>query len=134
MLECYFLRPATVDRLRGSWLGEPLERYVSWLSEHGYAARNVFHRVPLVMQFGVFAKARGAQTIDDLPAQVDGFVEYWIDRRDRRRQVEPTRDALQKEIRGPIEQFLRVVLPDFKWVFTWLSSRPWPPAPRSSTT
>jgi integrase/recombinase XerD len=114
MLERYFLRPTTIDRLRGSWLGEPLERYVSWLSEHGYATRNVFHRVPLVMQFGTFAKARGAQTLADLPAHVDAFVEYWIDRRDRRRQVEPTREALRKEIRGPIEQFLRVVLPDFK--------------------
>ena len=114
MLERYFLRPTTLDRLRGSWLGEPLERYVSWLNEHGYAARNVFYRVPVIMQFGRYAKARAAQTLADLPAYVDGFVEYWIDRRDWRRQVKPTREGLRKEIRGPIEQFLRVVLPDFK--------------------
>ena len=114
MLERYFVRPTTVDRLRGSWLGEPLERYVSWLTEHGYAARNVFRRVPLVVQFGVFAQGLGAQTITDLPAQVDDFVEHWISRQDHRRHIEPTREALRKEIRGPIEQFLRVALPEFK--------------------
>src|SRR5262245_38523498 len=96
MLERYCLRPATLDRLRSSWLGEPLERYVSWLSEHGYAARNVFHCVPLVMQFGTFAKAHGAHRRSPtcLPTWTD-FVESWIDRRDRRRQVEPTRRAVQ---------------------------------------
>jgi site-specific recombinase XerD len=114
MLERYFVRPTTVDRLRGSWLGEPLERYVAWLAEHGYAARNVFRRVPLVIQFGAFAKARGSETITDLPAQVDAFVEHWIGRTDHRRHVVPTREQLRKETRGPIEQFLRVVLPEFK--------------------
>ena len=49
MLERYYVRPTTVDRLQGSWLGEPLEQYVSWLSDHGYAGRNVFHRVPRIM-------------------------------------------------------------------------------------
>lgn len=114
MLERYFVRPTTVDRLRDSWLGEPLERYVSWLSDHGYAARNVFHRIPRIVHFGEFAKARGSHTIADLPAHVDEFVEHWINRTDYRRHVRPTRDALRKEIRGPIEQFLRVVLPDFE--------------------
>jgi hypothetical protein len=89
MLERYFVRPTTVDRLRGSWLGEPLERYVSWLAGHGYAERNVFHRVPRIMQFGKFAKARSAQTVTDLPAHVDDFVESWINRRDYRRRIEP---------------------------------------------
>lgn len=114
MLERYFVRPTTVDRLRGSWLGEPLERYVSWLAEHGYAARNVGHRVPLILRFGDFAKARGAQTATDLPAHVDAFVEHWIIVKDHRRYVEPMRRELRKEIRGPIEQFLQVVLPGFK--------------------
>lgn len=52
MLERYFLRPTTVDRIRDSWLGEPIERYVTWLSERGYAARNVFCRVPILLHFG----------------------------------------------------------------------------------
>jgi hypothetical protein len=29
-LNRYFIRPTTVDRIRASWIGEPIERYVSW--------------------------------------------------------------------------------------------------------
>jgi integrase/recombinase XerD len=113
MLERYFVRPTTVDRIRGSWLGEPVERYVTWLAEHGYASRSVFYRVPVVLQFGAFAGARGAKSLTDLPDHVDVFVKHWIDKQDDRRHV-ATRHGLRKEIRGPIEQFLRVVIPGFR--------------------
>ena len=43
MLERYFIRPATVDRIRASWIGDAIERYVTWLSGNGYAPRNVFY-------------------------------------------------------------------------------------------
>jgi hypothetical protein len=33
MLEQYFVKPETVDRVRASWLGEAIERYVAWLTE-----------------------------------------------------------------------------------------------------
>ena len=33
MLEQYFSKPDTVDRIRDCWLGEPIERYVTWLSK-----------------------------------------------------------------------------------------------------
>lgn len=111
MLERYFVRPTTVDRIRGSWLGEPLDRYVTWLTEPGYAAKNVLHRVPVIRHVGEFARARGAHTIADVPAHIADFVEHWINRRDYRRQIQPTRETLRKEVRGPIEQFLQVVLP-----------------------
>ena len=39
MLERYFVKPDTLDRLRASWIGEPIAQYVTWLHEHGYAAR-----------------------------------------------------------------------------------------------
>ena len=29
MLEHYFVRPETVDRIRSSWLGEAIEKYVT---------------------------------------------------------------------------------------------------------
>ena len=29
MLEDYYLKPDTIDRIRASWLGEPIERYVA---------------------------------------------------------------------------------------------------------
>jgi hypothetical protein len=41
MLERYFVRPSTVDRIRATWLGESIERYVTWLAEQDYSARCV---------------------------------------------------------------------------------------------
>jgi integrase/recombinase XerD len=78
MFERYFVKPETIDRLRASWLGEPIERYVTWLHEHGYAARNVFRRVPLLRQFGEFAQAHGATRWEELPAYVEPFVTVWV--------------------------------------------------------
>jgi integrase/recombinase XerD len=114
MLERYFVRPTTVDRIRASWLGEPLERYVTWLTEHGYASANARHRVPILLQFGDFARARGALTVSDLPAHIGPFLEYWMARSTARRQVGKARPALAKETRGPIEQFVRLIVPGFQ--------------------
>ncbi len=52
MLNQYFIRPTTVDRIRASWIGDAIERYVAWLGEQKYAARNVFTRVPILLRFG----------------------------------------------------------------------------------
>jgi integrase/recombinase XerD len=32
MLEQYFVKPATIDRLRGSWIGAEIEAYVAWMA------------------------------------------------------------------------------------------------------
>jgi len=48
MLERYFVRPATIDRIRASWIAGAIERYVEWLTEHRYAPRNVCRRVSLL--------------------------------------------------------------------------------------
>ena len=37
MLEQYFVRPATIDRIRGSWIAAEIEAYVAWLVEQGYS-------------------------------------------------------------------------------------------------
>ena len=74
MLERYFVRPTTVDRIRATWLGEPIERYVTWLFDNDYAARNVSVRVPLLVAFGEFAWSHGATALDQLPEQVEAFV------------------------------------------------------------
>ena len=63
MLNRYFIRPTTVDRIRSSWIGESIERYVAWLAEQNYAARNVFFRVPVLVHFGEFARESGATKI-----------------------------------------------------------------------
>ena len=107
MLESYFVRPQTVDRIRASWIGPEIERYVGWLTESGYTARTVLHRVPLLVCFGEFACARGAGELGELAAHVDAFV---LERQRRTRR----RDArFVKDVRGPVEQMLRLVVPGY---------------------
>ena len=73
MLESYFVRPQTVDRIRESWIGPEIERYVVWLAEQGYSSRSVLRRVPLLVEFAEFGRARGAQVVGDLPVHVDAL-------------------------------------------------------------
>ena len=121
MLESYFVRPQTVDRIRGLWIGSEIERYVVWLAEHGYAARSVLRRVPLLVAFGEFAWLRGARVVGELPAHVDAFV---AERQRGARRRDATGPQLAKEIRGPVEQMLAVVVPGF--VSSGRSHRPDP--------
>lgn len=110
MLNRYFIRPITVDRIRASWIGDAIERYVVWLNERNYAARNVFIRVPILLRFGEFAQGAGAKTWEELPGHVESFVETWLGRQGRE-YSELQRQAAARGIRNPIQQLLRVVLP-----------------------
>ena len=114
MLETYFVKPQTVDRVRGSWIGAEIERYVGWLAERGYCPRVVFRRVPQVAAFGEFARLRGARTVEELPAHVDAFVRGRVGEHRGRGRREAANRRLAKEVRGPIEQMLEVVLPGFE--------------------
>ena len=60
MLERYFIKPSTVDRIRGSWIAAEIEAYVAWLADQGYSTKSIWRRVPIVFAFGEFARARGA--------------------------------------------------------------------------
>ncbi len=113
MIEHYFLKPKTCDRIRASWLGEPIQRYVAWLHEHGYAVRNVFRRVPMLMKFADYTKDHGAKAWADLPDQVEPFVKQLVDGRGVNCRDEKARQILFRGIRIPIQQMLRLVLPDF---------------------
>ena len=62
MIERYFVKPSTVDRIRGCWLAPEIERYVEWMASHGYAVRNFYRRVPILCQFAEFAKLHGVPT------------------------------------------------------------------------
>lgn len=111
MLEHYFLLPTTIDRIRRSWLAEPIERYVAWLTKRKFAESTVDRRVPLLMRFGEFSRRRGARHVRDLPGHVDAFV-----RQQLRRRLCPCRSAHAKrvfvsDLRRPIEQMFRIVLP-----------------------
>lgn len=113
MLENYYLKPTTIDRIRANWLAEPIERYVTWLHDRGYAARNVFHRVPFLLRFGAYAQSKGAKAWPDLPQHVQGFVDDWMRGRHEHHRTERARKCVVNEVRGPIEQMLRLLLPDF---------------------
>src|SRR2546426_11118774 len=113
MFERYFVKPETIDRLRASWLGEPIERYVTWLHEHGYSARNVFRRVPLLRQFGEFAQAHGATRWEELPAYVEPFVAVWVQQHGHPCPTEAARRHIASDARNPIQQLLQLMLPAY---------------------
>lgn len=113
MLERYFARPQTVDRIHASWLGPAIEQCAIWLIARGHAAKNLARYVPIQMHFAAFAQARGATRYEDLPAHVDSFVSDWIARPDHRRAPGAPRPRLTQEIRWPIEQMLRLVVPGY---------------------
>ena len=114
MLEKYFLRLATVDRIRASWVGPVIEKYVAWLDENRYAARVVFARVPTVVHFGNFAQGRGAKSWEELPHHVDAFVKQGLTFMKRKRTTKSSMQRLRGDLRLPVEQMLRLVLPGYK--------------------
>jgi hypothetical protein len=60
MLEQYFVKPETIDRIRASWIGAEIEGYLGWLVERGYGTKSIWRRVPIAFAFGEFARERGA--------------------------------------------------------------------------
>jgi site-specific recombinase XerD len=74
----------------------------------------VLRRVPLLAAFGEFARRRGAGAVTDLPAHVDGFVTERVAAHRGARAGDRTGRQVAKEVRGPIEQMLAVVVPGFE--------------------
>jgi integrase/recombinase XerD len=114
MLETYFAKPETVERIRASWIGSEVERYVGWMADEGYDVRSIWRRVPRAVAFGEFARQRGARDVADLPAHVDAYVAERVSRHRGHRKNGTTAQQVAKEVRGPIEQMLRIVVPGFK--------------------
>ena len=113
MLESYYVRPQAVDRIRASWIGSEIECYVGWLAEQSYSRASVRRRVPVLFAFGEFACAGGARSVGDLPAHVEAFV---AERMPADRAAELGAVAARgrvKNVRGPIEQMLCLVVPGF---------------------
>jgi site-specific recombinase XerD len=114
MLERFFLRPDTLDRIRSSWIGGAIEQYVTWLTDRKYAARTVCRRVPILMRFGEYARERGARNWDELPQFVGDFVDSWLAVHSGPQHTQPARNAIVKGVRTPVEQMLRLVVRDFR--------------------
>ncbi len=111
MFEKYFVKPATIDRLRASWIGPEIERYVGWLAGRGYGTKSIWRRVPIVAAFGEFARERGARVLGDLPAHVEAFVAERVRSHGARTGSDR---PMAKEVRGPVEQMLSVVVAGFE--------------------
>lgn len=113
MLEKYYIKLQTIDRIRAHWLGEPIERYVTWLHDRRYGPRNVFRRVPLLLHFGTYAQSKGAKNWTELPQHIPGFVQDWVCSHGGNCRTELSRKKVRNEARGPVEQLVRLLVPDF---------------------
>ena len=78
MLDHYYVRPKTADRIRGLWLGPAIDRYAAWMAERGAAKATVTRNLQALIHFDQFARTRGAMTWADLPALVEPFVDQWM--------------------------------------------------------
>ena len=112
MLERYFIRPVTLDRIRACWIGDAIERYVTWLAENGYAPRNVFSRVPVLVRFGEFAHTSGASGWDELPAHVEPFVEDWLKQHSGAGWTQSKARVSARPVRNAIRQLLYLIIPN----------------------
>lgn len=113
MLEQYYVRPVTVDRIRTSWIAPAIEQYVGWLTEHQYTHSSVSRRIPLLMAFGEFAKTHGATEVAHLPDHVEPFVQAWLSQHAKGRRSAKARKKIGDCTRNPIRQMLRLALPGY---------------------
>jgi integrase/recombinase XerD len=110
MLERYFVKPDTIDRIRASWIWELVEQYVKWLTENHYSARTILRRVPILMSFGKYAWGRGANTWERLPDYVDPFAEMCFRQRGHNRKSERAHKQITDEIKNPIQGMLDFII------------------------
>jgi integrase/recombinase XerD len=109
MLERFFLRPQTVDRIMGCWLGTQIERYVTVLCEQGYSARTIFRRIPILVEFADFTEARGAGQIELAADLVEEFVTDWVSAR-RSDHPANARRRDRNLARGTVRQFFSLAV------------------------
>jgi len=112
MLEQYFFKPDTVDQIRGSWLGEGIERYVASRSNQGYTSAHIRSTVPVLRRFARFVWNRGGRAFEELPDHIEPFVTEWVAERMAGRRADRLRQ-LGNEIRGPVEQLVALLVPSF---------------------
>jgi integrase/recombinase XerD len=110
MLERYFVRPGTVDRIRANVAGAYIEHYVERKQAQGYAARNFFRHVPILCQFGDFASRHGATDGWTALEHVEPFVQHWQSVHGRSCKSDRARAKLARETRNAVRQMLELAL------------------------
>jgi integrase/recombinase XerD len=123
MLEHYYVRPTTVDRIRSLWLGPAISRYAEWLTEQQVKRASVLFRLRTAIQFDRFVTARRVRSFEDLPRQIEPFVEEWR----RTRGGKPCSPSHARWLavgpRSCLEQMLRLAVPGFVGT---VRRQPWP--------
>lgn len=110
MLERYFVKPSTIDRIRASWLGPEIERYVEWMDLQGYAIRNVYKRVPMLYRFAEFAKQHGSTDLKSAASQIESFASHWLAAHEANCRTAEARSKIAEEARNPVRQMLLLAL------------------------
>jgi integrase/recombinase XerD len=113
MLDHYYVRPKTADRIRGLWLGPAIDRYAAWMTERGAAKATVTRNLQALIHFDQFARTRRAMTWADLPALVEPFVDQWMREHGTWCTSARARQSLRSHPRTPVEQTLRLLIPGF---------------------
>jgi len=108
MLEQYFLRPTTVDRIRSNWLAPQIEQYVEWMHAQKYAGRNITRRVAILCHFADFARANGATDLASATSLVEKYGDHWIG--GSKCWNLKTRPKLRRDICSITRQMLRLTL------------------------
>lgn len=78
MLERYFARPSTIDRIRDTWIGPQIDRYVEWMEVNGYAKPTILRRVSQLCHFAKFAQGRGCMEVASAFDLIEEFVSEWL--------------------------------------------------------
>ena len=113
MLEKYFVRPETIDRIRGCWIADAIEQYVTWLSSQRYSPRTVLRQVPVTVAFGEFAKSHGACELRQLPDHVESFAQAWAAGHGRLKIKALARKKIGDFARNTVRQMLRQAIPGY---------------------
>lgn len=99
------LHSTTEAALRSSWMAASIEGYVTWLEGRRAAPSTILRRIPELVSFGDFAKARGVEHPGGLAAHLDAFIASRTASSPRRRT--PERQAVYaRELRAPVLQML----------------------------
>jgi site-specific recombinase XerD len=109
MLERFFLKPQTVDRIMGCWLGPEIELYLTVLCKQGYSTRSILRRVPILTEFAKFAEARNVNRIEQAEALIDAFVVDWVSARRTDRPAEARRRD-RNFARGTVRHFFSLAI------------------------
>jgi integrase/recombinase XerD len=113
MLEHYFVRPQSVDRLRALWLGPAIDRYAEWLVARLSAKNTALRHLWVLIDLNRFATSRGVRRWEELPALVDDFVRYRFRRHGSGCRTAKARRTQRSQSRAPVEQLLRLIIPGY---------------------